>query len=496
MTLIKSILLGSAAGLVAVASAQAADLPTRKGPVAAEYVRICSITVAGAPVVGFVLPGSDTCIKISGYITAQMEGGNLSQGYGMDTTTTRTMKNAAGNTVANPYFGRQFFVASGNGGTGAGTPNVYRGTGLRDSIGYATRYNLTLDTVTNTAYGPLVGHGEYQFNAGQGYDTLWGGSDGGLNEAYLTWAGLTAGKAPSFFSFTGGGYGYANFFSPDRKGYAQPELIAYTASFGGGFAATISVENPYAPIIGYAGGVPIAVDPGTYQGYLGSANEEGMRVPDLVAALSVHQAWGMAQVSGVAHNIRAASTSDNATLDKWGFAIDAGVQFNIPSIAGATVGLTGAWSQNAVWYSGIPDAMWGENGAVGGNGQAMAIGDAFYNGNGTWATPDAWSISGYTQFVVNPQITLQLEGSYGEVNWSGQGADSPLFDSKSFIVGGVGHWDPVKNLDFALELMYQDTQSTQPGNYRHAVAGTPMATANWQGQGQGFETRLMITRSF
>src|SRR5271156_4725330 len=54
MTLIKSILLGSAAGLVAVASAQAADLPTRKGPVAVEYVRVCSITVAGAPVVGFV----------------------------------------------------------------------------------------------------------------------------------------------------------------------------------------------------------------------------------------------------------------------------------------------------------------------------------------------------------------------------------------------------------------------------------------------------------
>ena len=41
MTLIKSILLGSAAGIVAVATAQAADLPTRKAaPV--EYVRVCS----------------------------------------------------------------------------------------------------------------------------------------------------------------------------------------------------------------------------------------------------------------------------------------------------------------------------------------------------------------------------------------------------------------------------------------------------------------------
>src|SRR5947209_8094422 len=81
MTLMKSLLLGSAAGVVAVASAQAADLPTRKGPVAAEYVRVCSITVAGAPVVGFVLPGSDTCLKISGYVVGQIEGGNINQSY-------------------------------------------------------------------------------------------------------------------------------------------------------------------------------------------------------------------------------------------------------------------------------------------------------------------------------------------------------------------------------------------------------------------------------
>jgi hypothetical protein len=462
MTLIKSLLLGSAAGLVAVASAQAADLPTRKGPVAAEYVRICSITVAGAPVVGFVLPGSDTCIKISGYITAQLEGGNLSTGYSMS-------------------YG------------GAGTQAI-GSTSPRDSIGYSTRYNLTLDTVSNTAYGPLVGHGEYQFNASGGFDSLGsGGSDGGLNEAYLTWAGLTAGKAPSFFSFTGGGYGYANFFSPDRKGYAQPELLAYTANFGGGFAATISAENPYAPIA--PGG--FGIDPGTYSGYLGSATEMGMRVPDLVAALSVHQAWGMAQVSGVAHNIRANTFADGTGvgLDKWGYAIDAGVQFNIPSMAGATVGVTGAWSRNATWYSGIADGMWGEGGDPNGNGQGIALADAFYNGAGLgWATPEAWSISGYGQLVVNPQITLQLEGSYGEVNWSGESAASPLFNSKSFLIGGVGHWDPVKNLDFALELFYQDTTSTRPSGY---VPGNGVTTTtNFQGKADGFETRLMITRSF
>src|ERR1700745_2934189 len=76
MTLMKSLLLGSAAGIVAVATAQAADLPTRKAaPV--EYVRVCNV----GGITGWTLPGSDTCAKLSGYITAHFEGGNLNTQY-------------------------------------------------------------------------------------------------------------------------------------------------------------------------------------------------------------------------------------------------------------------------------------------------------------------------------------------------------------------------------------------------------------------------------
>src|ERR1700719_4452234 len=76
MTLIKSIMLGSAAGIVAVASAPAADLPTRKAaPV--EYVRVCNV----GGITGWTLPGSDTCVKFSGYVTAQFEGGNLNDQF-------------------------------------------------------------------------------------------------------------------------------------------------------------------------------------------------------------------------------------------------------------------------------------------------------------------------------------------------------------------------------------------------------------------------------
>src|SRR5580698_9902922 len=82
MTLIKSILLGSAAGIVAVASAQAADLPTRKAaPV--EYVRVCNV----GGITGWTLPGSDTCVKLSGYVTAQVVGGNLNTQFSWGTAT-------------------------------------------------------------------------------------------------------------------------------------------------------------------------------------------------------------------------------------------------------------------------------------------------------------------------------------------------------------------------------------------------------------------------
>ena len=75
MTLMKSILLGSAAGIVAVA-AQAADLPTKKAA-PAEFVEICNV----GGMAGFIIPGSDTCLKISGYAVAEYTAGNLGTAY-------------------------------------------------------------------------------------------------------------------------------------------------------------------------------------------------------------------------------------------------------------------------------------------------------------------------------------------------------------------------------------------------------------------------------
>src|SRR6201995_3942092 len=62
MKMVKSLVLGSAAGLVAMSGAQAADLPVKAKAV--EYVRICSLYGAGF----YYIPGTDTCIKLSGYL--------------------------------------------------------------------------------------------------------------------------------------------------------------------------------------------------------------------------------------------------------------------------------------------------------------------------------------------------------------------------------------------------------------------------------------------
>ena len=64
MTMYRKLILGSAASFLAMGGAQAADLPVKAKAV--EYVRICSLYGAGF----FYIPGTDTCIKLGGYLRA------------------------------------------------------------------------------------------------------------------------------------------------------------------------------------------------------------------------------------------------------------------------------------------------------------------------------------------------------------------------------------------------------------------------------------------
>src|SRR5258708_13987727 len=66
MQTVRTLILGAAAGMMAIGGAQAADLPVKAKAV--EYVRICSLYGAGF----FFIPGTDTCIKLGGYLRADV----------------------------------------------------------------------------------------------------------------------------------------------------------------------------------------------------------------------------------------------------------------------------------------------------------------------------------------------------------------------------------------------------------------------------------------
>ena len=61
---IKSLLLGSAAALVAVSGARAADVIVPVAPEPAEYVKVCDVYGTGF----YYIPGTETCLKIGGYV--------------------------------------------------------------------------------------------------------------------------------------------------------------------------------------------------------------------------------------------------------------------------------------------------------------------------------------------------------------------------------------------------------------------------------------------
>ncbi|WP_029618389.1 porin [Pseudorhizobium marinum] len=77
---IKSLLLGSAAALAAVSGAQAADAIIAAEPEPMEYVRVCDAFGTGY----FYIPGTETCLKIDGYVRFQVDFDDRDDSYAGD----------------------------------------------------------------------------------------------------------------------------------------------------------------------------------------------------------------------------------------------------------------------------------------------------------------------------------------------------------------------------------------------------------------------------
>jgi hypothetical protein len=155
----RSVVLGTVAGLIVIGGAQAADLPVKAKAV--EYVRICSLYGTGF----WYVPGTDTCIKIGGYVR-------------VDTTFN-------GGIQGNPYW-------NGNGGL----QDRYK-----DYFQSRSRLTLDIDTRTATEYGVVRTFGEarFQFNDPDGTAPFAGfpnatGASIATQYLFIQFAGFTFGK--------------------------------------------------------------------------------------------------------------------------------------------------------------------------------------------------------------------------------------------------------------------------------------------------------------
>ncbi|GJD65071.1 porin [Methylobacterium frigidaeris] len=492
MKLVKSLLLGSAAGLTVVAGAQAADLPVKKAaPV--EYVRVCSAYGAGF----FFIPGTDTCLRVSG--RARFEA-TYSQGY------------------------------SRSGANG-------------DLMGYRGLGRLNLDARTQTAYGTLRAFvrfelasrtGAYLKSGTQerianaftatGIDTFGRAQQYvNVDKAFIQFAGLTAGRAASFYDF------YAHDFeiigTSLGSDVASTNLLAYTATFGEGFSATLSVEDPifrknplfgtatagnaasqfqvfgaaannFTPVVAYnAAGVPI--------GEAFYNVDQRSRMPDFVGVLRYDAGWGSAQLSAAVHELTVGNAATvlsfggvpivNGTTatsvavaprvqNEYGWAVQGGVKFNLPFIApGDALYLQGSYGEGAQIYTGysqyIGTYTQSANNTQGGNFSTFFTDAAVNPLTGRMELSTSWTVVGSYLHYWTPELRSAFIGSYGEMsfgktsrnllgglNFNGLGnpVNSPgaflysnaLRDTSQVVAGASLIWSPVKDLDIGVEGLY------------------------------------------
>jgi len=470
MTLTKSLLLGSAATLVVVAGAQAADLPTKKGVPAAEYVKVCQV----GSIAGFIIPGSDTCLKISGYVNAQIAFGNVKDEYSL--------------------------APLPPGGTfdGPAAMALRNAAKYVSDIGFSTRGQVNFDAVTNTAMGPLLAHIEIQSNSGTGFDPLGNGAV--LNAGYVQWAGITAGKHGSFYDYLAGGDTWKDFFSPDHSG-TPTNLLAYTASFGGGFSATLSIEQPQ-NVSGFSGNTAAFSQSPPLVGAVSSISGTalGARAPDIIAALDVTQSWGTAHLAGVAHNDRytiAATVNGipfaSPDADTWGYGVIGGVSFNLPMLsAGSKIAFQGAYAEGAIGYAGAGSPGWGEGDQgfnTNGNGLLFPMADGLFDVDGTYHKSKAWTATAQLTWKVSPNFEIDPEVAYASVEYDATTAANWGVSPKAtaWWVGAVFDWSPVKNLDFALDVIYESSHQSTPYDYTGEA---------YQNNTDGFNARFHVVRSF
>jgi len=480
MKFTKIMMLAGAAGIATVGGAQAADLPSRKAaPV--EYVRVCSTYGAGY----FYIPGTETCIRIGGRARYEYE---YREAYSRD-----------GNTTGSRAIGRIFLDA--RTATEYGLLRAFVRYDVMRRIG--TLRSGTSDRVAYAFPGSGVDF------AGKAQTTV------DINRAFVQLGGLLAGRSQSYFDFYAGDLELTGTTAGSSM---TTNLLAYTASFGGGFSATLSIEDPVERRNLIAGtgatiyGVPY-VTPAANAG-VGATNYAGSNMPDVVGVLRLEQGWGVAQLSGAVHQVRTVgfnaaagvvgSAAGFAAGTEYGYALNAGVKINLPMIAaGDQLWLQGTYTKGATAYVISNPFGWGTNGlAGGGNVGALNVVDAVVNPNGAAGNlqlTTAWGLTAAFLHYWTPSIRQGVFASYLKTDYASSvvafqnqatncGTNalisaawnpcSGFKDSTYWTIGSNVIWSPVKDLDIGFELNYLHWASNNGSVYSTQRGAPTFAGAN------------------
>jgi hypothetical protein len=403
---IRSALLGSAAGLIAATTGQAADLPIKAKPV--EYVKVCNLYGTGFS----YMPGTEACLKVGGWVRAEVThapnvSASLIPEYNNDLN-----NRATSNLVARPR-------------------------------GY-----VTVDVREQTEYGTARAYLDAGVNFNDiGLPSTSDVSSFSSNRAFVQLGGLTAGLTQSFFDFYSAPSVMlrAAMFTVEDTGDTGWWVWAYTSQLGNGLTATISAEQRrITQVIEQTGAVAVAPGgPGIPAGAAGSnlgqgslfattngAGYGGWQAPDVVANLRLEQNWGSAQLMDAIHELNplyyGATANTGHPSDRWGFVLGAGLKVNFPTIAQGDY-FQGElnYTQGALRYLNISS---GNNfDYVNGGQEAFGtMSDCVYGGTsaGSAATKcnltTAWSINASYEHFWTPQFHQSFVVAREQVSYNNQ----------------------------------------------------------------------------
>lgn len=491
MKMIKSVVLGTAATLVVLTNAQAADLPVKAKAV--EYVKVCSLYGAGY----YYMPGTDTCIKFGGYVRAEaILGSNNDYGFAGGVTGAR-------NRLSNYYTSR-------------------------------ARMDFTVDTRTATEYGVVRTFADLVYSWTDGgytgsnpsaYDatgTNVGSTSFGLYHAFIQFAGFTMGHTVSIFDAPWTGYpaggpdtlpGGSNFVTGVNQ-------FAYTADFGQGITGSVALQdqtaNPQSNVWNLTGPAAASFVTGVY----GNNNQGGSRVPDIIGQVRVDQAWGLAQVAVVGHNNHTAYYGATEPTghpdDKWGYAVMAALSIkNIPTGPGDSINLQAAYTDGATKYNMqtlFPQAfaVYGSTNLPGAYQSVGIFGlaDSVYTTGGAQETVKTWGFRGGYTHNWSPNWATAVYGAYGHVSY-GSAGKTAICASYTAVLGLVGTcnpdfnvgviggnivWSPVKNLSFTFDVNWTSLDQKSSGTIsgaNTAVASVAKPAATYELKDQNMVNALI-----